>query len=176
LLCSDGAVFQLQRRPAKREPRCFCLPSQRNRQLRHRADRPTRTVGQTISVQFFTMWYIVLGPTPALPARRKSNIGCHMKAVSQVSLMWKRVCVRIALILLLVVGVIALASVEFSTNSHAIRLHSSTASGIDQPFVPGEVLVRYRSESVALAREGMIELVTLNGVKLSVRVERSHAS
>ena len=44
LLCGDGAVFDLQRGPAKRKPGGFQLPSERDRQLRNRAIRPALVI------------------------------------------------------------------------------------------------------------------------------------
>ena len=84
-----------------------------------------------------------------------------------------RARLRIALTLLICLGLIAVALMEFPSNSTARYRSSQSQKKRTRPrFVPGEVLVRYRSESMAKNRTGRSVIAARTGELLSLNVER----
>ena len=90
-----------------------------------------------------------------------------------------RARLRIALTLCLCLGFLVLALAHFPTGSNA-RYRSSTQStqrkGEWPRFRPGEVIVRYRSESIARNRTGRDFLTARTGELLTIDVERRKAA
>ena len=90
-----------------------------------------------------------------------------------------RVRVRVALTLCLCLGLIVLVLAQFPSRSNA-RYRSSNRStqrkGEWPRFRAGEVIVRYRSESIARDRTGRDVLATRTGELMPVEVERRKAA
>lgn len=82
---------------------------------------------------------------------------------------------RIVITLLACLGLITLALIELPTGSHAIQNRSTQGSLTKKrprtEFKPGDVLVRYRSESMARARTGRNVVTAPNGELVSAHVE-----
>jgi hypothetical protein len=100
---------------------------------------------------------------------------CEKKAVfmSNSQTAKNRARVRVALLLCICLGLIAVVLMEFPSNSTARQRSSQQQKKRTRPrFVPGEVLVRYRSESLAQSRTGRNVLAARTGEFLSVDVER----
>src|SRR5688572_24466164 len=90
-----------------------------------------------------------------------------------------RARLRIAITFAACVGLIALALVQFAPDSTAQRSAqraAATKKRVRPRFVPGEVLVRYRSESIAQHRTGRSVLAARSGELLTVDVERRRGS
>ena len=90
-----------------------------------------------------------------------------------------RARLRIAITFAACVGLIALALVQFAPDSTAQRSaqrSAATKKRVRPRFVPGEVLVRYRSESIAQHRTGRSVLAARSGELLTVDVERRRGS
>src|SRR5215216_3534684 len=89
----------------------------------------------------------------------------------------KRARVRIAITILTGACLITLAAIHLPTRSAAVKQSRQISSSKPQRFIPGEVLVRYRSESMARAKEaGPIDLPAQAGARVSAQVERLRAS
>src|SRR6185436_2522096 len=76
-------------------------------------------------------------------------------------------------------GLLALASVIFPSRSRARVNPQETSISGKRPrarFKPGEVLVRYKTESVATNRQGSGRVTTREGVDIPTQVERFAAS
>src|SRR6185503_4022175 len=90
-----------------------------------------------------------------------------------------RARVRVALTLCLCLSLLVLALAYYPTGSNA-RYRSSTQAtqrkGEWPRFRPGEVIVRYRSESIARSRTGRDFLAARTGELLTVDVERRKAA
>ena len=85
----------------------------------------------------------------------------------------KRARARIAITVLIGFCLSTLAAINLSTRSHAVQPPQQTSRNKPQRFVPGEVLVRYRSESIARAKEaGPTDLPAPAGARVSARVMR----
>jgi len=92
--------------------------------------------------------------------------------------------IRIILISALCLGLLVLVSVSLPVSSDAKRQAIETASQTassqkrqrQQTFVPGEVLVRYRSESMARSKGASMRLAALDGRLLPVDVQRPHGA
>src|SRR5215216_869176 len=85
----------------------------------------------------------------------------------------KRVRVRIAIAVLTGLCLTTLAAIHLPTGSHAVQRSRQPSNAKPQRFIPGQVLVRYRSESMAQAKEaGPIDLPAQAGARVSARVER----
>lgn len=86
-----------------------------------------------------------------------------------------RARLRIALTFCLVVGLLALVLAEFPSNTIAryrVTQGSQQGKRVRPRFVPGEVLVRYRSESIARNRTGRNVIAARSGELMPVEVER----
>jgi subtilisin family serine protease len=89
---------------------------------------------------------------------------------------------RLTLTLLSLIGLSVLVVLVFPTRSGAKRQTQQpsepqkVASRAKQPFVPGKILVRYRSESMAAHKTGSIQVATRQGELLSLRVQRFSGS
>jgi subtilisin family serine protease len=86
-----------------------------------------------------------------------------------------RARLRIALTVCLCLGLIVLALAEFPSSSnarHRANQPSTQGKRVRPRFVPGEVLVRYRSESIAQNRTGRNVLAARTGELLQVDIER----
>jgi subtilisin family serine protease len=83
---------------------------------------------------------------------------------------------RILLTLLACLGLITLALLEFPSGSHAFQTPSARLAAakkrMRQEYKPGEVLVRYRSESMARARVGRTVVTAPTGDLVTADVER----
>ena len=86
--------------------------------------------------------------------------------------------VRILLSLSICLGLVVLAT-SFPTASSGARALPPQAAksqppykGLQRAYVPGEVLVRYRSESLAKGRSGSSRITALNGDSLAIEVQR----
>ncbi|HEY6660985.1 MAG TPA: S8 family serine peptidase [Pyrinomonadaceae bacterium] len=90
--------------------------------------------------------------------------------------MKKRAHIRIALVFFPCLGLIILALAELPAGSHAFQRSQQRSSDKSGRFVPGEILVRYRSESMANAREGEVEVAAPGRGKVAARVERFEGS
>lgn len=85
----------------------------------------------------------------------------------------KRPRVRIAITLLTALCLTMLAVIYLPTGSQAVKKSQRSSTGKRQRFIPGEVLVRYRSESMARVKDDRdIDVSTLDGARLRTRVER----
>ena len=66
-----------------------------------------------------------------------------------------------------------LAAIHFPTGSQAVQRSLQTSTNKPQRFIPGEVLVRYRSELLAQVKEaGPIEVPMAGGARVAAHVER----
>src|SRR5918912_4373189 len=86
-----------------------------------------------------------------------------------------RVRIRFALTFLGCLGLIVLALMQFPSDSTAQKQATQSAAPkkrVRPRFVPGEVLVRYRSESIAQNRTGRNILAARTGELLEADVER----
>jgi subtilisin family serine protease len=89
--------------------------------------------------------------------------------------------IRIMLVGAVCLGLLVLASVSFTVRSDAKRQTTSQATTSQkrqrpQMFVPGEVLVRYRSESMAHNKGASMRITATDGRLLSLDVHRPHAA
>ena len=88
--------------------------------------------------------------------------------------------IRIILVSAVCLGLLVLASVRFPVSSDAKRQApqeiNSQKRQRQQMFVPGEVLVQYRSESMARNKGAGMRIAALDGRILPVDVERTHGS
>src|SRR5689334_956195 len=88
--------------------------------------------------------------------------------------------IRIILVSALCLGLLVLGSVRFPVRSDAKRQVTQEATPRKQQrqqmFVPGEVLVRYRSESMARNKGAGMRMAALDGRLLSVDVQRTRGS
>ena len=87
---------------------------------------------------------------------------------------------RMGLIFSLCLGILILALFAFPRGSGA-KLQSAQEPQLQgkrrrPAFVPGEVLVRYRSESLAKSRTGLTQVTTREGFALPIQVERFDGS
>jgi subtilisin family serine protease len=85
---------------------------------------------------------------------------------------------RVVIVISLCFGLLTLASVIFPSRSRARVNPQETAPGkrLRARYVPGEVLVRYKSESQARNRQGGGRVTTRQGLDIPVQVERLAAS
>jgi subtilisin family serine protease len=101
----------------------------------------------------------------------------------------KKLHVRILISLSVCLGLLLLAAVSFPTTSSGARVplpratgnqtfatKNRTVKGFNRAFVPGEVLVRYGSESQAVNGTGSRRITALSGESLPVAVERFDGS
>jgi subtilisin family serine protease len=83
--------------------------------------------------------------------------------------------ISLALALTLCLGLIVVALMSFPSPSRAqlepVQKTKAAKKTESQQFVPGKVLVRYKSESVAKLRTGSLRLATRDGELLSMKVE-----
>ncbi|HEU4769584.1 MAG TPA: S8 family serine peptidase [Pyrinomonadaceae bacterium] len=87
----------------------------------------------------------------------------------------KRALIRIAITLCLCLGLVVLVLTEFPSNSRARQRSSQQSARKKQTrprFVPGEVLVQYRSESMARSRTGRNVVASRTGELVAMEVER----
>src|SRR5687768_10531744 len=85
---------------------------------------------------------------------------------------------RVVLVISLCFGLLALASAIFPSRSGA-RVNPQEKAPAKQQrarFKPGEVLVRYKTESVARSRQGSGRVTTREGLDIPTQVERFAAS
>jgi len=82
---------------------------------------------------------------------------------------------RIVITILACLGLITFASIEFPSRSHASQnrpaRRSATKKRLRPEYKPGEVLVRYRSESLAQARVGRAVVAAPSGELVAAQVE-----
>ena len=85
---------------------------------------------------------------------------------------------RVVVVISICFAVLTLASVVFPTRSRARVNPQDTTAGkrTRARFVPGEVLVRYKTESQARSRQGAGRVTTREGLDIPVQVERFAAS
>ena len=85
---------------------------------------------------------------------------------------------RVVVVISICFGLLTLASVIFPSRSRARVNPQEPAPGKRQRarFVPGEVLVRYKTESVAKSRQGASRVTTREGLGIPIQVERFTAS
>ncbi len=87
---------------------------------------------------------------------------------------------RIIVILSICLALVALGSIAFPSHSRAKVEPTLQATAVGKrrrpQFVPGEVLVRYRSESLAKNRTGAAQVTTSEGFALPIQVERFEGS
>src|SRR5688572_15433090 len=79
---------------------------------------------------------------------------------------------RLAFFVLVCFGLLLFSLTLLPSRSDAKRQRPSKAKSSRPRFVPGEVLVRYRSESTARSKTGRIMMATRDGRQLSAQVER----
>ncbi|HZI49727.1 MAG TPA: S8 family peptidase, partial [Pyrinomonadaceae bacterium] len=90
--------------------------------------------------------------------------------------------VRIALLFAVCLGLLVLASVSFTVSSDAKRTPAPQQTALSQKkqrlqsYVPGQVLVRYRSEPIAHSKGASMRIAALDGTLLPVNVERPRAA
>src|SRR6185503_17620566 len=88
--------------------------------------------------------------------------------------------IRIIVVSAVCLGLLVLAGVSFPVSSDAKRQApqeiNSQKRQRQQNFVPGEVLVRYRNESMARNKGAGMHIAALDGRVLPVDVERTHGS
>ena len=88
--------------------------------------------------------------------------------------------IRPALLFAVCFGLLVLASVSFTPRSDAKRPPTQEVTSQkrqrQQAFVPGEVLVRYRSESMARNKGQSMRIAAMDGRLLSLDVQRTHGS
>ena len=82
---------------------------------------------------------------------------------------------RIALTLLLCLGLLSLSAILLPSRSGAKQQQqpSQATDFSKQRFVPGEVIVRYRTEATAQSKTGRLMVATREGRQLPAQVERS---
>src|ERR1051325_2948555 len=85
---------------------------------------------------------------------------------------------RVVVVISICFGLLTLASVIFPSRSRARVNPQETAPGkrVRARYVPGEVLVRYRTESQARNRQGSGRITTRQGLDIPMQVERLAAS
>ena len=87
---------------------------------------------------------------------------------------------RILFVGIVCLGLLILASVNFSVTSDAKPQGTPVASSQSKrqrpAFVPGEILVRYRSEPMARSKGASVRIAALDGTLLPLEVERIHGS
>ncbi|HSE19982.1 MAG TPA: S8 family serine peptidase [Pyrinomonadaceae bacterium] len=83
--------------------------------------------------------------------------------------------IRFLLIGAVCLGLLVLASVSFTVRTDAQRQTSQTSKKRQrqQAFVPGEVIVRYRSESMARSKGAQMRIAALDGRVLPVDIQRT---
>jgi len=89
--------------------------------------------------------------------------------------------IRTALILAVCLGLLVLASVSFTVRSDAKHAPTQQVTPSQKKqrlpsYVPGEVLVRYRSEPIAHSKSTSMRIAALDGTLLSLSVERPRAA
>ncbi|HEU4833221.1 MAG TPA: S8 family serine peptidase [Pyrinomonadaceae bacterium] len=89
--------------------------------------------------------------------------------------------IRIILVTTVCLGLLVLGAVTFPVSSDAKPQTTTQETSPQkrvrqQPFVPGEVLVRYRSESMARNKGAGMRIAALDGRVLPVDIERTHGS
>ena len=85
---------------------------------------------------------------------------------------------RVFLVISICLILASLGSVLFPSSSGAQVQQQERAEGKRKrrPFVPGEVLVRYRSELLARSKAGIVTVPGSDGTSVSVRIERFEGS
>src|SRR6185503_4769741 len=87
---------------------------------------------------------------------------------------------RFILIGAVCLGLLVLASVTFPVRSDAQRQNTPVTTSQkrqrQQAVVPGEVLVRYRTESMARSKGAQMRIAALDGKVLPVDVQRPHSA
>src|ERR1044071_6068752 len=90
--------------------------------------------------------------------------------------------IRTALLFAVCLGLLVLASVSFTVNSDAKRAPAPQVTALSQKkqrlqsYVPGQVLVRYRSEPIAHSKGASMRIAALDGTLMPVDVERPRAA
>ena len=88
--------------------------------------------------------------------------------------------IRIAIVFAVCLGLLVLAAVGFTIKSDAKRPPAPQVASQkrqrEQMFVPGEVLVRYRSEPIAKSKGASMRIAALDGTLVPVDMQRPHAS
>ena len=89
--------------------------------------------------------------------------------------------IRTALICAVCLGLLVLASVSFTPRSDAKHAPTQQATPSQKKqrlpsYVPGEVLVRYRTEPIAHSKSTSMRIAALDGTLLSLNVERPRAA
>lgn len=89
--------------------------------------------------------------------------------------------IRMALLFAVCLGLLVLASVSFTVNSDAKRVATQQVTGSRKrqrlpAFVPGDVLVRYRSEPIAHSKGASMRIAALDGTLVPMDVQRPSAS
>src|SRR6185369_10746374 len=86
--------------------------------------------------------------------------------------------IRFVLIGAVCLGLLVLASVSFPVRSGAQPQTTQTSQKRQrqQAFVPGEVLVRYRTESMARSKGAQMRIAALDGKVLPVEVQHTRAA
>ncbi|HET9528572.1 MAG TPA: hypothetical protein VFO99_20595, partial [Pyrinomonadaceae bacterium] len=87
-----------------------------------------------------------------------------------------RLRVALTLCLCLTLILLALATLPSKSSARYRGRQTSTQTAKYQRFVPGEVIVRYRSESIARNRTGRNVLAARSGELLPVDIERRQAA
>jgi len=87
-----------------------------------------------------------------------------------------RARVRLAITGFAIFALLAVAIIQLPGRSQAVQRTAQTASSKRRIFVPGEVLVRYKSEAVADANEGTVDIPAPDGALMLARVEHFEAS
>ena len=88
--------------------------------------------------------------------------------------------IRITLIFAVCLALLVVASASFTVSSDAKRQATQTTSPQkrqrQQAFVPGEVLVRYRSEPLAKSKGASMRIAAHDGTLVSAEMKRTHGS
>src|SRR5215211_9105156 len=85
---------------------------------------------------------------------------------------------RVVVVISICFGLLTLASAIFPSRSRARVNPQERSEGKRQRprYVPGEVLVRYKTESQARSRQGSGRVTTREGLGIPIQVERFHGS
>ena len=90
--------------------------------------------------------------------------------------------IRVALLFAVCLGLLVFASVSFTVSSDAQRSPVPQVTALSQKkqrlqaYVPGQVLVRYRSEPIAHSKGESMRIAALDGTLLAVNMERPHGA
>src|SRR5215213_2110906 len=90
--------------------------------------------------------------------------------------------IRITLVFAVCLALLVVGSASFTVSSDAKRQAPQTTQTTSQKrqrqqaFVPGEVLVRYRSEPLAKSKGGSMRIAAHDGTLVSAEMKRTHGS